>query len=310
MKRPVFSIIVPVYNVEKYIKKCLDSIHSQSFGNFEVIIVNDGSPDNSQVIIDDFTAKDGRFKSYAKKNGGLSDARNFGTTKASGEYILFIDSDDYINPDLLKRICAVKDDCDIVRFFHQELSEDGQIIRTTSTTQGEVSLAARFQFELVDTACLYAYRREFWIANKFQYAVGRFHEDFGLIPLVLAKAERMTAIDYIGYNYLRRNESITTDETKRRKRIDDVIWFVANMESAGEILNNEQFKYYANFMTHGLIALAGRAHGAHDIALLVKELKRQRSHRFLVVNSPKRLVKYIAIHFFPTTYLKLLAAKQ
>lgn len=310
MKRPVFSIIVPVYNVEKYIKKCLDSIHSQSFGDFEVIIVNDGSPDNSQVIIDRFVEKDHRMKSYQKPNGGLSDARNFGVTKATGEYLLFVDSDDFIDPELLMRISIAQSGQDVIRYFHREITESGDILNESALCSGEVSLPARYQFSLVEAAWLYAYRRSFWLANKFEYTVGRLHEDFGLTPIILAKAASVLAIDYIGYNYLRRNESITTDETKRRKRIDDVVWFVANMESAGEILNNEQFKYYANFMTHGLIALAGRAHGAHDIALLVKELKRQRSHRFLVVNSPKRLVKYIAIHFFPTTYLKLLAAKQ
>ena len=91
-----FSIIVPIYNVEKYIEKCLQSIKDQTFKNFEVIMVDDGSTDNSNKIMKLFE-KDKRFKSYSKKNGGLSDARNYGIQYTTGDYLLFIDSDDYID---------------------------------------------------------------------------------------------------------------------------------------------------------------------------------------------------------------------
>ena len=99
-----FSIIIPVYNVEKYLRQCLDSLQKQVYENFEVIIVNDGSPDQSQVIIDEFVQKDARFFGYQKENGGLSDARNYGVEKATGDYLLFVDGDDYISPDYLKSI--------------------------------------------------------------------------------------------------------------------------------------------------------------------------------------------------------------
>ena len=94
-----FSIIVPVYNVEKYLKRCLDSIQNQTYDNFEVIIVNDGSPDHSQEIIDEYVKHDDRFLSYQKENGGLSDARNYGVKYATGDYLLFVDSDDYVSSD-------------------------------------------------------------------------------------------------------------------------------------------------------------------------------------------------------------------
>ena len=91
------SIVVPVYNVEKYLNKCLDSLANQTLDNYEVIVVNDGTKDNSQAIIDDYVAKYPTiFKSYIKDNGGLSDARNYGIRYATGEYITFLDSDDYI----------------------------------------------------------------------------------------------------------------------------------------------------------------------------------------------------------------------
>ena len=90
------SVIVPVYNVEKYIKKCLNSLVNQTLDEVEIVVVNDGSPDNSQKIIDEYTKKYKNIKSYVKKNGGLSDARNYGIKKATGKYISFVDSDDYI----------------------------------------------------------------------------------------------------------------------------------------------------------------------------------------------------------------------
>ena len=100
-----FSIIVPVYNVEKYLEKCLESILNQTFKDFEAIIVNDGSTDNSQEIIDKYVNKDQKiFKSFKKENGGLSDARNFGIERAKGEYIVFLDSDDYIDENLLNTL--------------------------------------------------------------------------------------------------------------------------------------------------------------------------------------------------------------
>ena len=95
-----FSIIIPVYNVEAYISKCLDSIKNQSYDNYEVIIVNDGTKDNSVNVIDKYLS-DNRFKLYNKENGGLSSARNYGIKYVTGDYILFIDSDDYIERDLL-----------------------------------------------------------------------------------------------------------------------------------------------------------------------------------------------------------------
>ena len=98
-----FSIIVPVYNVEKYLKKCLDSIIDQTYKNYEVIVVNDGSPDNSQAIIEEYKKNyPNKIKAYNKQNGGLSDARNFGLQYTTGDYVIFVDSDDYVKNDMLE----------------------------------------------------------------------------------------------------------------------------------------------------------------------------------------------------------------
>ena len=100
MSKPLLSIIVPVYNVEKYIERCIKSILNQSFTNFELILVDDGSPDNCGKICDEYKKKDSRIKVIHKKNGGLSDARNAGLNIATGKYIGFVDSDDIIHPQM------------------------------------------------------------------------------------------------------------------------------------------------------------------------------------------------------------------
>ena len=113
---PKFSIVIPVYNVEKYIKRCLDSVFNQSFKDFEVIVVNDGTKDNSMDIVENYDVK-----IITQKNQGLSVARNTGVKKAKGEYIIFLDSDDYIEKDLLKNINkSLDNNPDLVRFKYKK----------------------------------------------------------------------------------------------------------------------------------------------------------------------------------------------
>ena len=98
----LISIIVPIYNVEKYLRQCLDSIMNQTYQNFECLLINDGSPDNSANICREYVDKDSRFKYFEKENGGVSSARNLGIEYSKGEYITFIDSDDWVDSDYLE----------------------------------------------------------------------------------------------------------------------------------------------------------------------------------------------------------------
>ena len=123
----LISVIVPIYNVEKYLQKCVDSIINQTYKNLEIILVDDGSPDNCPKMCDDYAEKDSRIKVVHKENGGLSDARNVGMEVATGEYVSFIDSDDYISLDfyetLLETIVDNDSDvveCGVVKFYENE----------------------------------------------------------------------------------------------------------------------------------------------------------------------------------------------
>ena len=120
---PAISVIIPIYNVEKYLRRCLDSVKNQTFQDWEAICVNDGSPDNSATILEEYASHDARFKIVNKENGGLSDARNAGMAVATGEYILYLDSDDFIHPQTMEiaYALAMRDGTDIVSFTYDRI---------------------------------------------------------------------------------------------------------------------------------------------------------------------------------------------
>ena len=125
------SVIIPVYNTEKYIEKCLDSIANQTLKDLEIVIVNDGSKDNSENVIKQWVEKnkDINVKYLKKENGGLSDARNFGVENASGEYISFVDSDDYLEKDLYKNLEQyMYQDVDLIKFKMSTYNANGEMI--------------------------------------------------------------------------------------------------------------------------------------------------------------------------------------
>lgn len=245
-----FSLVVPVYNVEKYIEKCLSSILNQSYSNYEVIIVNDGTKDNSQLIIDKFTQRDSRFKSYIKDNGGLSDARNFGVSKAEGDYLLFIDSDDYIEKDLLKLLNNIildnHADTDIVRYNLNVVDENYNLI----SKNNDIRLFGNkknniLKNKFVEPAWLYAYKTEFFKSNQFQFPKGKIHEDFYLTLLILDKAKNVDILNYNGYNYVQRENSIMSnkDYTKIKKRVKD---FIEHNEFHRKNIKNKYILSYSN----------------------------------------------------------------
>lgn len=133
------SIIVPVYNVEKYLERCLESLVNQTLKDIEILVINDGSPDNSQKIIDDYTKKYKTIKPFIKQNGGISDARNYGIENANGEYIAFIDSDDYVDITMMEKLYnkAKEKDYDIVECDLVMVYDSGKIIKKVCPTLNE-----------------------------------------------------------------------------------------------------------------------------------------------------------------------------
>ncbi|MEG0826017.1 MAG: glycosyltransferase family 2 protein [Bacilli bacterium] len=239
-----FSIIVPVYNVEKYINKCLDSILNQTYNNFEVIIVNDGTEDNSQIIIDKYCKNDNRFRTYKKQNTGLADTRNYAIKFVTGDYILFLDSDDFYEKELLNTLNkSIKDSIDIVKFECQLIDENNIILKKYANHHFDNLnkldvLKLIVQDDLVDSFCIYAFNYNFYISNHFKCEKGKLHEDFGLVPFIILKAQSIISIDYLGLNYLKRSQSITNTHNSDHEQKKILDFFEQYQLLVGKITND------------------------------------------------------------------------
>lgn len=312
-----YSIIVPVYNVEKYLKNCLDSILSQTYKNFEVIIVNDGSPDNSQKIIDDYKKRDKRIKAYKKENGGLSSARNFGIKKAKGEFLLFVDSDDDINKELLEKINEVAThDTDIIRFQVDKVNgKEHKVdkVETFNMITGEEAFNKLLTSDLFVTAWSSAYNANYFRVNKYEYPEGKIHEDFGLTPLVYIKARKVTCIDYVGYNYYVRENSIMTsiDDKKLIKRNNDMLYhydFLNKQIDKAKSVSDNSKKIFKSFIANALINRCSILNG-EILDNYLSELQKRNVSDNMLDDSLGRKMKKTFFKMFPKSYISLYLKK-
>lgn len=211
---PLISVIVPIYNVEKYLSKCIDSIINQTYKNLEIILVDDGSPDNCPKICDEYEKKDSRIKVIHKENGGLSDARNAGMKIAKGEYISFIDSDDFISENfiniLYRNLSVSKCDiaeCDIVKFVEDEnpveqLSDKKPLV--VDTEKGLSMLIAENEFHQYVTNKLYKSE----LIKGIYFEKGKLHEDEFWTYRIFGRARSICKIYDVMYFYFQRQNSI------------------------------------------------------------------------------------------------------
>lgn len=204
------SIIIPVYNVEKYIVKCINSIKEQSLGDFECLVVDDGSKDNSIKLVKDIVSNDNRFNIFTKENGGLSDARNYGLQYAKGEYVCFVDSDDYIDKDMLKLTYekAKKYNSDIVCFDLYYVF--GENLKISKGAEFKEVSSYKENKEIIfnnNSANNKLYKREF--LSKKQFIKGMWYEDMAVIPTWIAEANNMSYVDKPLYYYVQREGSIS-----------------------------------------------------------------------------------------------------
>lgn len=226
----MFSIIIPVYNVEAYLRDCLDSVLNQTFADWEAICVNDGSTDGSADILNEYAARESRMKVIAQPNGGLSAARNAGIKAAEGEYVLFLDSDDWLEENALEVMSANLDGEDMLcfsgrRFFESDrASHDADQLKAQTYLSGmdyynENALLARdFAFVCVVLRC---YKMEFLLRHSLKFKEGIFHEDNLFTPLACYYAGKVKVINECLYDYRVRSNSITT--TVNIKRLRDLL---------------------------------------------------------------------------------------
>ena len=245
---PKISIVIPIYNVSKYIEDCLCSVINQSYKDYEVICVNDGSTDDSAVIVESLIQKEGlegRVRLINQANAGLSAARNTGIETAKGEYILLLDSDDWLENNALERLALHLNGEDMVCFSGRRYFEDANKYEEPDILQEQTyesgweyycnnALKSR-QFVFV-CAVLRAYKREFLLNNKLWFTRGIFHEDNMFTPYACLYAGKTKEINESLYVYRIRKGSITTQP--KLKNYTDKLWIA-----------NEQANFFAQQAT-------------------------------------------------------------
>lgn len=212
-EKPLLSIIVPVYNVENYLQKCIDSILAQTFTDFELILVDDGSPDNCPALCDAAAAKDARIRVLHQKNGGLSAARNAGLDVARGEWIGFVDSDDYIAPEMYETLykAVQSTGADLALCDYVKVDETGALCTQTHVAVPQKSLTGRELLQkaywtTVQIACNKLYHRT--IFAQLRYPVGKLNEDFFVIPEICLNTQKAVVVPDVLYYYVQRGDSI------------------------------------------------------------------------------------------------------
>ncbi len=208
------SIIVPIYQTERYLPRCIDSILTQSFRNFELLLIDDGSQDSSGAICDRYAQRDSRVHVFHKENSGVSDTRNYGLDHAKGDYIVFVDSDDYIGRDYLKILIemAVENDADMTILSFQWTDTENTVF-VESTDQrfvfsGRETLREMVKGNLFDThICAKLFKSELF--SNVRFPIGKTYEDLAVIPYLISDCCNCVFSTSIQYYYYQRSESIT-----------------------------------------------------------------------------------------------------
>ncbi len=246
----LLSIIIPAYKVEKYIERCLNSIICQINEDVEVIVVDDGSPDSSGQIAECYAKTKKNIRVVHKENGGLSDARNAGLQVARGQYIMFVDSDDYLTEKCLPDICyfILNNPSDVyvgnANFEYESGLKSGHVFSSDIETplSGEEFMVNELKCNTMMMAVwLYIYRSDFLRKNDLFFKMGILHEDEEFTPRVLLAAKMVRNTGITHYNYLIRENSITT-ASKKDKNSVDIFDILKGLEKQYDTIDNLKHK--------------------------------------------------------------------
>ena len=296
------SVIVPVYNQEKYIDICINSILSQTYSNIELIIVNDGSTDTSKEIISKYLQHPNIIY-LEKENGGLSSSRNYGLKYATGDYISFVDSDDYIDSTLFESLSSQLNTIpDLIKFKMKIVSNNSIVAKCNGpvfdSIKGEEAFSKLYtQDNFLEVSCLYLYNKNFFMKNNFHFAEGLYHEDFGLIPLMLLKAANVISVPIYGYNYLQTNNSITRDSdyVKTLKKAYDLLAHYDNM-----------IKTVACYNISNISVQNIKEYYSNSIITKTKELNNFNKKQYIKEIKKKKLIKNIRIINLKSLFKKII----
>lgn len=245
------SIIVPVYNTEKYIKKCIDSLINQTYSNIEILLVNDGTKDNSEKIIKEY--KDERIKYYKKENEGIGKTRNFGIDKSCGKYLMFIDSDDYISNDCCEKLisCAKKTNSDlVVSDFYKENGKELEYIKIIDFEESNINKDPDLILKINPGPCNKLYKRDLIIDNNIRFNEEYKYEDSPFVLESIAKAKRISKINEALSYYCIHNNSETTIRDDRVFDILKIIDIIRNKLGKEKELKESLDKFTVDLITN------------------------------------------------------------
>lgn len=265
------SIIVPIYGVEQYLRKCVDSLLAQAYEDYEIILVDDGSPDACPQICDSYAAAYKNIHVVHRENGGLSAARNSGIEVAQGEYIMFVDSDDYIEQNVLKGLLAQmeRDNLDVLRYRLQYVNPQYEVFNPYKSdpfkgndysevpTDGVSFLNSR-----MSTACYawaFVIKRE--LLDGCIFTPDIYFEDTDWTPRMLCKAKRVASTNTVVYNYLQREGSITNavNRSKQKKVLDDKMHLITTLQQqAIDLRKSGRYnRWYRNMISDTVVSIIG-----------------------------------------------------
>lgn len=265
---PILTVVIPVYNVEKYLKRCIDSILVQEWKNYNILLVDDGSTDNSPQICEDYAKAYDIISVIHKENGGLSEARNTGISNAEGEYVYFLDSDDWIEPNTFSDLAEVieSDQYDIISFNPEFVKSEHDIIKSdskrTKRLTGKETLIDMFSYGFITGfATDKIYRKALFTKNTIQFPVGKYYEDLGTNYKLFLAAKKVYATNQKYYHYLIDNPDAITQSWNEQK-FSDMFGFYKDIFYSDFVrsqLNKEELqisqRYYVNGLIHILASL-------------------------------------------------------
>lgn len=306
---PLISVIIPVYNVEQYLRKCLESIINQTYKNLEIILIDDGSTDNSGKICDEYAKKDTRIQTIHKKNGGLSDARNCGLKKSTGDYIVFVDSDDWMDFDGIRYmfILSKKYDAPLVIGGTEKTAEStGKVLWSDFKECEDLQIMTKkesMRDVFINGCASWArlYKKE--VHKDVFFPVGEINEDEAIVLQILERCNTIVKSSKIVYNYRFRENSITSTKFYKKKldwckhskdNWDYIKKFHSEIEKEAKTRYINSIVWALNNMTVDL------SNFAEDIYLFRKELKIYYKEYIKDITIPQkeRLRVFFMCHFY------------
>lgn len=312
----LISVIVPVYNIENYVDRCVESIVKQTYKNLEIILVDDGSSDRSACICDQWKERDTRIKVIHKRNGGLSDARNTGIKSATGNYYSFVDGDDMLDSQMIEKLynALISANADVSMCRMEKIEQfkryatreflDNNISKIELDGVGAIRLLLREKIDC--SACLKLYKKEMFSNLEFPY--GKTNEDFVLMYKLFYKTQKIIYISDILYYYYFRENSITSSSFSEKQfdKIDNCIEMLEYIKFNLPEIKNEAYYYLQKQSLYLLktLCITGLEKQYRNRYKQIRRILKENSIRIIKSNwfSLKEKMMIICITWFPGLY--------